>query len=154
MKREILSISNMSFEEYLWSDCYVPNPMVGAPLKEFLVDWVKSRTQKQRLEMWNTVAEPSTGAVVHLLPDDARGEREVVRPQGKNYNTLWAGRMPLGSVVLFLRGTLRECKMLVPGDSWPGKNEEEILEILKWANQQNIMESIMEKKSVLSLVSF
>ena len=77
------------------------------------------------------MAEPSTGAMVHLLPDDGRGEREVVRPQGKNYNTLWAGRMPLGSVVLFLRGTLRECKMLVPGDTWPGKNEEEILEILR-----------------------
>lgn len=79
------------------------------------------------------MAEPSTGAVVHLLPDDGRGEREVARPQGKNYNTLWAAWMPLGSVlvVLFLRGTLRERKMLVPGDTWPGKNEEEILEILR-----------------------
>ena len=116
--------------------------MVGAPLKEFLMEWVKSRTHEQIIEMWNTVTEPNTGAVVHLLPDYGLGEREVARPQEKSVNTLWAGQMPLGSVlvVLFLWGTLRECKTMVPADTWPGKNEEEILEILiRWANHKNIM---------------
>ena len=142
VKRETFSISKTSFEEYLWSDCYVPNPMVGAPLKEFLMEWVKSRTHEQIIEMWNTVTEPNTGAVVHLLPDYGLGEREVARPQENSVNTLWAGQMPLGSVLvgLFLWGTLRECKTMVPADPWPGKNEEEILEILiRWANHKNIM---------------
>lgn len=55
-QRTFLHFKNF-IKKHLWYDCYVPNPMVGASLKEFIIEWVKNRTHEKAVGMLNILTE-------------------------------------------------------------------------------------------------